>query len=131
MGPNKKESQEVAKIEVTAYLNKIKHTQYGTIFEIGERHSKKNQTTGEWEQDGTNTYYDVWVDRSGADASLFNESDLIVVEGSFRTKKTEKEGKTYYNNVINATSLRPFERRERSEQSVQIPDNWVESDAPF
>ena len=123
----------MAQIKVTAYLNKIKHTQYGTIFEIGERHSKKNQATGEWETDGTNTYYDAWVDRTGADASLFNEGDLIMLEGSFRTKKTEKDGKTYYNNVINATSLKPYERRERTEQTQAFaaPGDWAESDAPF
>lgn len=122
----------MAQIKVTAYLNKIKFTQYGTIFEIGERHSRKNPDTGAYEQDGTNTYYDVWVDRSGADASLFNEGDLVVIEGSFRTKKSEKDGKTYYNNVINATSLKPFERREQPQPvAATVPSDWVESDAPF
>ena len=118
----------MAQIKVTAYLNTIKSIGTSTLFEIGERHSRKNETTGAWEQDGTNTYYDVWVDRAGADLTQFAEGDLIVIEGSFRTKKTEKaDGKVYYNNVINASSLAKFVKAQGEPWAAPA----VDPDAPF
>ena len=121
----------MADIKVTAYLNKIKTTLYGTVFEIGERHSKKNQETGEWEKDGENTYYDVWVDRAeNFQADAFAEGQLIKVEGRFRTKaKKSQDGNVYKTNVINANSVQPFERQ----AAATVPDTWAEipADAPF
>lgn len=127
----------MAQIKVTAYLNTIKKIDgvggTSTLFEVGERHSKKNPQTGAWEQDGTNTYFDVWVDRAGADLSQFVEGDLINIEGSFRTKKTEKpDGKVYYNNVINATALSKFQKRDNFAQSLAaLGAVEVDPDAPF
>lgn len=124
----------MAQIKVTAYLNTIKKIGDATLFEVGERHSKKNPQTGAWEQDGTNTYFDVWVDRAGADLSQFAEGDLINIEGSFRTKKTEKpDGKVYYNNVINATALSKFQKRDNNfaQSLAALGATEVDPDAPF
>lgn len=116
----------MATIKVTAYLNEVKDINGSVLFKVGERHTRKNETTGEWEQNGENSYYDVWTSRAGVNPAMFEVGELIVIEGGYRsTKKETEDGKTYFNHVINATSLSKFEKRERFEPVA------TEADVPF
>lgn len=92
----------MADIKVTGFINAVKSIGSGTLVELAEKHRRKNETTGEWENDGTATYYDVWVDRAENPDNAVAENNLVTVEGSFKTKRTEKDGKTYFTNVVNA-----------------------------
>jgi hypothetical protein len=75
------------------------------LVELAEKHRRKNDATGEWENDGTATYYDVWVDRAQGWANGINENTLVTVHGNFKTKVSEKDGRKFYTNVINAREI--------------------------
>lgn len=126
----------MATIKVTAYLNEVKDIKGSTLFKVGERHARKNDATGEWEQNGDNSYFDVWTSRAEINPAAFEIGDLIVIEGSYRSTKVEtEEGKTYFNHVINATSVKKFEKRETYPDGVRKEaDSWgsaTEADVPF
>ena len=123
----------MATIQFTGYLNEIKSLTGGlVIFRMGERQSKKNAQTGEWEIDGY-TYYDVFIDQAGVDASQFSEGQLLDVTRKFKTKKSVKDDRTFYNNVVSATSVAVKARNEGSPQPAA--NSWTvvatPEDAPF
>jgi hypothetical protein len=120
----------MADIKVTGFINAVKTIGSGTLVELAEKHRRKNPTSGDWENDGTATYYDVWVDRAESEPGAIKEDNLVTVEGSFKTKKTEKDGKTYYTNVINA---RTVSNAGRSGASATVTE-WATpaaAEAPF
>lgn len=100
----------MADIKFTGYVNKIRQVGTGTVVEVAEKHRRKNEATGEWENDGTATYYDVWVDRAQIEDGALVENGLATVEGSFRTKVSEKDGRKYYTNVVNAKVITKVSR---------------------
>lgn len=94
----------MADIKVTGFINAVKTIGSGTLIELAEKHSRKNEQ-GDWEKDGTATYYDVWVDRAEIESGALATDNLVTVEGSFRTKVSEKDGRKFYTNVINARTV--------------------------
>lgn len=100
----------MADIKFTGWINEIRVLPQGTVIEVAEKHRRKNDATGEWENTGEATYYDVWVDRAQYDPEELRESNLVRIEGSFKTKVTEKDGRKFYRNVINARTLESVSR---------------------
>lgn len=95
----------MADIKVTGFINEIKQVGTGTVVELAEKHRRKNEATGEWENDGTATYFDIWVDRAAVEAGALAKNSLVTVTGNFKTKVTEKDGRKFYTNVINAKTV--------------------------
>jgi single-stranded DNA-binding protein len=95
----------MADIKVTGFINEIKQVGTGTVVELAEKHRRKNEATGEWENDGTATYFDIWVDRAEVEAGALAKNSLVTVTGNFKTKVTEKDGRKFYTNVINAKTV--------------------------
>lgn len=126
----------MADIKVTGFINAVKTIGSGTLIEVAEKHSRKN-AAGEWEKDGTATYYDVWVDRADKETGSVEEGNLVTIEGSFRTKVTEKDGRKFYTNVINARTVTKTGRGSSGGFSAPNTD-WAstvkavtEDEAPF
>jgi hypothetical protein len=95
----------MADIKVTGFINEIKQVGTGTVVELAEKHRRKNEATGEWENDGTATYFDIWVDRAEVEAGALTKNSLVTVTGNFKTKVTEKDGRKFFTNVINAKTV--------------------------
>lgn len=131
----------MAQIETVCYINKVKQIGTGTVLECAERHSKKNPQTGQYEPDGTVTYYDVWADNAEMEHGAMAENNLVRITGSFKTKVTEKDGRKFYTNVIQAKTI-AFAKAGGSAKAAPVasepvlPSTWVEKpaadvEAPF
>lgn len=77
-------------------------TVYEKMLIVYEKHSKKNQA-GEWETVGY-TDFKVWIPEHQR-GQQFSEGDYIEVTGRQKTEKSEKDGVTYKNLVVNAESI--------------------------
>lgn len=99
----------MAKIEIVGFVNSVKEINGSWVVELAEKHRRRNQA-GEWETDGTATYYDVWMQDEHA---FVQENALVRVNGSFKTKKSTYndkmtgEPRVSYRNTVNAFSCEP------------------------
>lgn len=122
----------MADIKVTGFINAVKTIGSGTLVELAEKHRRKNEATGSWENDGTSTYYDVWVDRADIEPGSVVENNLVTIEGSFRTKVTEKDGRKFYTNVINARTISALARQAaNTDWASAVKSIGAVEEAPF
>lgn len=125
----------MADIKVTGFINNIKQVGNGTVVELSEKGRRKNESTGEWENDGTATYFDVWVDRAEVEPGALVENSLVTVSGSFKTKVTEKDGRKFHTNVVNAKTVSKPVRGGGSSVASAVNSEWAtpaqSSEIPF
>ncbi len=109
-------------------------TVYDKSLIVFEKHSKKNQA-GEWETTGY-TDFKVWIPEELRGAT-FNEKDYIEVTGRQKTETVEKDGRTYKNLVVNASSIEVLRSSDPIAVVKDITDtSWVnklanDSEMPF
>ena len=99
---------------------------YDRFLIVYEKHSKKN-AQDEWETVGF-TDFKVWLP-DGMTGSEFAEKDYIEVTGRQKTEKTEKDGKTYKNLVVQAQVIETINSKPKANNGLGT--EWSDLAAPF
>lgn len=129
----------MAEIKVTnAFVEDVITDRDGVAFVIrtSEPHRRKNEQ-GEWETTAR-TFRSVRTSRdSGVNLPNFTKGDRISFEGTEKTEKRERDGRTFYDLICWATriDLQGGGASQQTEQPAEqwaTPDTaWTDTDTPF
>lgn len=117
----------MAEIKVSnAFVEDVVTDREGTVFALrtSEPHRRKNDRD-EWETTAR-TFRTVKASRdSGVNLSAFSKGDRIGFTGDEKTERREKDGKTYYDLVVWASSLAPLSGSGGRSQAPASDEPWA------
>ncbi|WP_405373384.1 MULTISPECIES: single-stranded DNA-binding protein [unclassified Microbacterium] len=118
----------MAEIKVSsAFVEDVVSDREGNVFALrtSEPHRRKNEQ-GEWETTAR-TFRTVKVSRdSGVSLSEYRKGDRVEFTGNEKTERRDKDGKTYYDLVVWASSVAAVSGQSgRQQQPEPAPDQWA------
>lgn len=120
----------MAEIKVSsAFVEDVVSDREGNVFALrtSEPHRRKNDQ-GEWETTAR-TFRTVKVSRdSGVSLSEYRKGDRVEFTGNEKTERRDKDGKTYYDLVVWASSVAAVSGqsgRQQQQQPEPAPDQWA------